>query len=184
MLEIYDQGKLEKVSKLDQVRQCLHIGRVAYINLARLLYEIKSTGDFRAENETFDEFCTENQIGQRQAKRLIDVWKLFAVKLNLPLVDLEQCDYSKLETIAPIVKDLPAEEIAEWIEKVKLLPRLALEQEIAQRKNGVEENDHEHQPITVIYCKACKRVITDEIHEDYTGSAMPLEAPNLTTETS
>lgn len=129
--------------------------QVAYLVLAKRLYEINRYKLFQPQWETFADFCMElNELSRSQVSRLIGIHEKFVIQAGIQRQDLGPAGWTKLAMTLPHIKD--KEDAKYWFQQASTLTRSDLEKEIKEKVSGKQMSACSHEKKYMIsICEDC-----------------------------
>lgn len=144
-----------KVEYCNETIKLFGQAQVAYLILAKRLYEINRYKLYQPQWQTFADFCIElNELSRSQVSRLIGIHEKFVMQAGIEREDLGDAGWTKLAMTLPHVRT--TDEAKYWFEKAKTLTRNDLAREIKEKITGkqMSECKHEHKYMISI-CEDC-----------------------------
>lgn len=102
-----------------------------YLLLGRELFVAFSTGRYREDFETFDDFAASKGVDPGRARRLRRVFKLFSKDLGVSFQRLESLGYERAIAIMPVITQNNREE---WLQKASTMDYVSLVKEVKAKK--------------------------------------------------
>lgn len=124
-----------------------------FIALGERLDRIKNEKLWQGEWDSWYEFLLEMNLSEATASKLINVYNTFVVSFKIPAEKLAKAGWSGLYEIIPICDS--RQKAVEMVEKVSLLKRDDMREELRVAKIG--EHEHDWHDLHLRKCSVCQR---------------------------
>ena len=170
---LVDPAKLaeQHFSLVGELKRALAQGQAHFLSAGKYLNDIKDNKTYSAEDSsqdvTFAGFCSRPDIPLpgstddsrvRMAYTLINVYKTFKVKFNVPDSELVQIGWTKLDLLAKEFVKNPTANLADLMSKGKELTVKDLALELKSPDSMADRMNCQHEIEIIHRCKKCKTI--------------------------
>jgi len=160
-ISLSEKYRIAKRSE-DIIREYSKVASISFIYIGKELKKIKDDklykylGEGSPEYESFENYLSSPNINidLRKAYYLIKIYDTFVLKFGYKPEELSEMNWTALRSILPCVTK---DNVANMIEKTKLLTRSHLEQEVKLLKTGMTSMDdldqHKHSWVKCVFWK-------------------------------
>jgi hypothetical protein len=129
-----------------------------FVELGRMLHEIKDNRYYEAGWTSWEEYCMELKISQSTISRLIRIYEIFVLRYDFaPRQIAEAGGWTVVAQLLPEINEKTAkDDVKVWLGEMADLTRSDAQKAINERKIGVPVDDCLHDDTyTIKICRVC-----------------------------